>query len=50
MLCKAVLSLYVECLGVNVLCMFINVLQYTTAHLQVLFSLHHLGRITKDLQ
>ena len=28
----------------------IVVLQYTTAHLQVLFSLQHLGRITKVLQ
>ena len=26
---------------------FMGALQYTTARLQVLFSLHHLGRITK---
>ena len=50
LLCKAVLSLYVECLGVNLLHIFIYVLQYTTARLQVLFSLHHLGRITKVLK
>ena len=29
---------------------FTWVLQYTTAHLQFLFSLQHLGRITKDSQ
>ena len=45
--------LYKEYLGVNLLCVFIYVhyvLQYTTACLQVLFSLHHLGGITKVLQ
>ena len=29
-------------------CVFGNALQYTTSHLQVLFSLQHLGRITKN--
>ena len=28
--------------------MYVDVLRYTTAHLQVLFSLQHLGGITKD--
>ena len=38
-----------SCLGVMLLHL-LCVLQYTTARLQVLFSLHHLGRITKGLQ
>ena len=45
--------LYKECLGVNLLCLYMyksHVLQYTTAHLQVLFSLQHLGGITKVSQ
>ena len=58
-LCKAALGLfqygylflYMECLGVNLLHMYMYVfkgaLQYTTAHLQVLFSSQFLGRITK---
>ena len=53
MLCRAVrvkeleFSLFsFSCLGVILLHLFC-VLRYTTAHLQVLFSLHHLGRITK---
>ena len=37
------------CPGVDLLHMYFgNALQYTTAHLQVLFSLQHLGRITKN--
>ena len=35
------------CLGI-IYCILYCVLRYTTAHLQVHFSLHHLGRITKD--
>ena len=34
------------CLG-ELYCVLYCVLRYTTARLQVLFSLHHLGRITK---
>ena len=38
-------------LGVNLLCMyvcvFVSALQYTTAHLQVLCSLQHLGGILR---
>ena len=29
-------------------CVFMGALQYTTAHLQVLFSLQHFGGITKN--
>ena len=29
-------------------CVYVGTLQYTTAHLQVLFSSQHLGRITKN--
>ena len=57
MLCKAALGyiqycylfLYMKCLGVNLLCLYISrfALQYTTTHLQILFSLQLLGRITK---
>ena len=57
LLCKAVWYYYsfvvIMCLGVNLLhlCMHkFHVLQYTTAHLQVLFSSQHLGGITKVLQ
>ena len=56
-LCKAVLTLahncylflYMKCLGVDLLCVYVWIfaLQYTTTCLQVLFSLQHLGRITK---
>ena len=51
---KAVWSLKLSSLIVNMsrgnLLHVWSALQYTTAHLQVLFSLQHLGRITKDLQ
>ena len=57
MLCKAVLYYcsftLIMCLGVNLLhlCMYSSyVLQYTTARLQILFSLQHLGGIAKILQ
>ena len=53
MLCRAVqgeelkISIFnISCLGV-IYCMYTHVLQYTTARLQFLFSLHHLGRIIK---
>ena len=39
----------ISCLGV-ILLHLLCVLRYTTAPLQVLFSLHHLGGITKGLQ
>ena len=39
----------IDCLGAMLLHL-LCVLRYTTAHLQVLFSLHHLGGITKGLQ
>ena len=39
----------ISCLGV-ILLHLLCVLRYTTARLQVLFSLHHLGGITKGLQ
>ena len=56
MLCKAVLGLQVIlssigliCLGVILLHVYLgNAMQYTTAYLQVLFSLQLLGRITKN--
>ena len=40
---------YKECLGI-IYCIYVCVLWYTTAHLQVLFSSQHLGGITKVLQ
>ena len=49
MLCKAVLANWSDMSrGKFTACVFVNTLQYTTAHLQVLFSWQHLGRITKD--
>ena len=55
MLCRAVRGRGLEisfllsfrCLGEIILLHIYCVLRYTTAHLQVLFSLRHLGRITK---
>ena len=49
MLCKAVLANWSDMSrGKFTACVFGNALQYTTAHLQVLFSLQHLGRKTKN--
>ena len=49
LLCKAMLAYWLNMsMGKFTACVFGNALQYTTAHLQVLFSLQHLGRITKD--
>ena len=49
MLCKAVLTIWSDMSRDKfAACVFGNALQYTTAHLQVLFSLQHLGRITKN--
>ena len=49
MLCKAVpANCSFMSRGKFTACVFGSALQYTTAHLQVLFSSQHLGRITKN--